>query len=201
MSRILLLILMFLSTSCSGMVVSINLTWSRDISNYDLMEGSVIQVVAYNAGAVQPNPNNSFDSHGMGVYDPYSTPDGHDIIHSSSIGADINPGRRYEYIETFISTMDYDYVYLRIFSSTGFSEEIQLSYWGLGTVRTPSGGTVYYNANNFNPNRSDYFSTALYFEVIPEPSSAALLAIGSVVMVFLRTRRSLLKKCENSIDS
>ena len=192
---------MFLSTSCSGMVVSINLTWSRDISNYDLMEGSVIQVVAYNAGAVRPNPNNSFDSHGMGVYDPYSTPDGHDIIHSSSIGADINPGRRYEYIETFISTMDYDYVYLRIFSATGFSEEVQLSYWGLGPVRTPSGGTVYYNVNNFNPNRSDYFSTASYFEVIPEPSSAVLLAIGAGVLVFKRARKSLLKKCENSVDS
>lgn len=190
MSRIILLFLMLFSTACSGMVVSIDLVWNRDLSNYDLMEGSVIQVVAYNAGAETPRPNNSFDSHGMGVYDPYSTPDGHEILHSSSIGADIDPGRRYEYVETFVSVMDYDYVYLRIFSATGFSEEVQLSYWGLGPVRTPSGGTVYYGANNFNPNRSDYFSTATYFEVIPEPSSAALLTCGLAVIAFSRAKKA-----------
>lgn len=190
MSRIILLFLMLFSTACSGMVVSIDLVWNRDLSNYDLMEGSVIQVVAYNAGAPNPNPNNAFNEHGMGVYDPYSTPDGHEILHSSSIGADIDPGRRYEYVETFVSVMDYDYVYLRIFSSTGFSEEIQLSYWRLGPVRTPSGGTVYYGVNNFNPNRSDYFSTATYFEVIPEPSSAALLACGLAAIAFSRAKKA-----------
>lgn len=74
--------------SCNGMVVSISLFWSQSLSSYNLQEGSIIQVIGYSKDdADKPTVDNSFETIEVGGesgYDPYSTPEGHEILLETS---------------------------------------------------------------------------------------------------------------------
>ena len=172
-----------------GMVVEVTLIWNRDLDNYNLQEGSIIQVIGYTRpGSSPPNEGNSFDELEPGVYDPESVPEGHEILYETSIGADIAPGRRYEFFDFFITDSIFNRVYIRFFESTGFSEEVQLSYWGLSPSAVVHGGTIYAHVwRNLDADYSGQF--AEYFEVIPEPGSSALVILGFVTMALFRLIR------------
>ena len=172
-----------------GMVVEVTFVWNRDLSNYNLQEGSIIQVVGYTRpDSSPPTSGDSFVEVEPGVYDPESVPVGHEILYETAIGEDIDPGKKYEFFTSFITESLFNRVYIRIFEVAGFSEEVQLSYWGLSPSGIVPGGTVYANTwNNLSANQSGAF--AEYFEVIPEPSAFGLVILGFVTMALFRLIR------------
>lgn len=186
------------SIKCIGMVISINLMWNANHSP-NIQEGSIVQVVAYSSAAEPPvaDPDESFDEVGNEVYDPFSTPDGHDIVYETSF---YRKGNTYRVNETFEIFGMYNWVYLRIFSATGFEEEITLSYWGLGSVssiRSNKTTSVYMNYNQIN--QQDYFGTE-YFEVIPEPQTGLLIFLMGPLLFLKAGSRAKLKHCTSTVQ-
>lgn len=168
--------------TCKGMVVSISLFWSQSLSSYNLQEGSVIQVIGYSrSDADKPTVGNSFETIEVGGqfgYDPYSTPEGHDILLETSAS-------QAGVYETFTLVGDYDRIYVRFYQVTDLqAEEVYMSYWGLSPVRNRPGGqtTWYVNYNNLRANSSATFATE-YFEVIPEPVTLHFLLAGGLLLL------------------
>lgn len=165
------------SIKCLGMLISISLMWNSNHSP-NIQEGSIVQVLAYSSSVASPpvaTPESSFDEIGDDIYDPFSTPENHDIVYESAF---YSQGNTYRVIETFNLIGSYDRIYLRIFSATGFEEDVTLSYWGLGnvsTIRSNRTTSVYMNYNQMN--QQDYFGTE-YFEVIPEPETSLLIILA-----------------------
>ena len=168
-----------LSAKSFGMVVSITLAWNQSLSSYNLQEGSIVQVIGYTRPiSSPPNQGNSFSEIELGTYDPYSTPNGHEILYQTAVGEDQNPGKKYEYFFFFTTDESFNRIYIRIFQSDGFSDEVELSYWGLSNSGVVPGGTVYANTwNNLSANNQSAFR-APYFEVIPEPPPIRLVLMG-----------------------
>lgn len=165
------------------MVVSISLFWSQNLSSYNLQEGSIIQVIGYSRDdADKPTVNNSFETievGGQSGYDPYSTPEGHEILLETSASQS-------GVYETFELLGNYDRIYVRFYQATDLqSEEVYMSYWGLSPVRNRPGGqhtTWYVNYNNQRADSSAEFVTG-YFEVIPEPGTLQFLLAGSLLLL------------------
>ncbi len=177
------------SIKCMGMVISISLLWNGNHSP-NIQAGSIVQVLAYSSAAEPPvaDPDESFNEVGDDIYDPFSTPDGHDIVYETSF---YRQGNTYRLNETFEIFGMYNLIYLRIFSATGFEEEITLSYWGLGSVssiRSNRTTSVYMNYNQMN--QQDNFGTQ-YFEVIPEPTTSLLMILTGPLIFYaaLKGRR------------
>lgn len=169
--------------TCKGMVVSISLFWSQSLSSYNLQEGSIIQVIGYDrTEADKPTVGNSFETievGGQSAYDPYSTPEGHEILLETSAS-------QAGVYETFTLVGDYDRIYIRFYQVTNLqAEEVYMSYWGLSPVRNLPGGqstTWYVNYNNLQANSSDSFASG-YFEVIPEPGTLQFLLAGGLLLL------------------
>lgn len=175
----------------SALIVTINLTWGLS-PNYNVQEGSIVQVVAYRTGQGS-NPvgggANNFDITGEylneSVFDAYTTPENHNIVYETTVNANIN---NYFVYEQFELLSNYNRIYIRIFESTSLQgDEVTLSHWGLTPVNTlPQNGrptTVYYN--NFNRvTNQNYFGTP-YFEVIPEVPTGNLIAICLILFVIM----------------
>lgn len=161
-------------------------------SSPNIMEGSIVQLVTYNSSDASPpvaNASESFDESGDNSYDPFSTPENHDIAYETAFTVQ---GNNYRVNETYELLGDYDRVYLRIFSMTGLDDEVQLSYWGLGTVssiKLHGKTTVYMNYSQMT-NENNFAQP--YFEVIPESSTSLLTILGGSLIFYrrLRDRRS-----------
>ena len=128
-------------------------------------------------------------------YDPNSPPAGHDIVYTGTIQAspylDDNGNIWYQMFAQFVVQGTYDSIYIRVFGATDFPPmEVVSSYWGLSEVL--HGGPVadsWYVALNgeldeITANRTNYF------EVIPEPASLALFALGGTALLAGRRRRN-----------
>ena len=179
------------AVKCLGYVIAINLAWNMN-SSPNIMEGSIVQLVVYNSSDASPpvaNASGSFDESGDNSYDPFSTPENHDIVYETEF---TTQGNTYRVHETYDLLGNYDRVYLRIFSSSGFDEEVQLSYWGLGTVSSIKfhGKTIVFMSYGQMDNEN-YFAQPS-FEVIPEPSTSLLTILGGSLIFYrrLRDRRS-----------
>lgn len=187
---IVLLILQMLIIPVSALVVTIDLAWGLS-PNYNVQEGSIVQVVAYRTGQgsnPQPGADNNFDVTGdylgESTYDAYNTPFNHNIVYETTVNANLN---NYFVLEQFELLANYNRIYIRIFSETSLPENgVRLSYWGMTPLNIiPQNGrpvTVYYN--NFNRvTNENYFGTAQYFEVIPEVPTGNLIALGILSFV------------------
>ena len=201
-------VLCLLASSAQALVVTIDLGWgynydgagtSVDLGTaYNLQVGSIVQVLLYDeatADAPGMDVDDNFDlvgySAGNPVYDPISTPAGHLIAYTASIQAapyvDGQGDTWYQIYAQFEVIGTYDSLYIRVFEMTDFGQGVvNASYWGLSDVqvRTNTFGMWYVpviddtDAPNLN-----------YFEVIPEPGTMGLVALGGVGLLAGARRR------------
>jgi hypothetical protein len=172
---------------CLGYVIAINLVWNSNHSP-NIMEGSVVQLIGYSSSEASPpvaTAEDSFDEVGDNSYNPYSTPENHEILYETAFVAQ---GNNFRVNETYNLLESYDRVYLRIFSSTNLDDEVYLSYWGLGAVSSvkPHGKTSVYMAYNEMTNQNNF--TQPYFEVIPEPPVELLFLLGGSFLYLSRCK-------------
>ena len=180
-----------------------------DLGNYALQEGSIVQVIMFNSADVDNQNFQSGEAYdnftifggyaGTGiagepyagtepdhvptdntVYNPYSVPEGHEIVYSTEIGNEIggnvNNVNWYNIYESFTVAGSYDSLYIRVFGTTEFSDgSAGSSYWGISTVQ--SNGVVFgtWYATYADVTASNHVN---YFEVIPEPGTLTLLMLG-----------------------
>ena len=188
-------------------------------SNFALQEGSIVQVIAYDSTAYPDNtftggnPVDNFDVFGAyagtpipgepnyspndqppsenNVYSPYTAPEGHLIAYTTTIGPAIggnaNGYNWYSVYATFQILDSYDSIYIRVFGATEFPLMTTVaSYWGISDVQSGGGsiGTWYVTYDDVTA--ADHVN---YFEVIPEPGSLALFALGGAGLLAARRRR------------
>lgn len=186
-------------------------------ANYALQEGSIVQVIMYDSSASSaPGPNaiNNFELIGThvgadvpgdpnvdpwdeaptdnNVYDPESAPAGHVIAYTTTIGPAIGDNANgYDWYNIYASFQildNYDSIYIRVFGATDFPHDgiVHASYWGISDVQSGGGefGT-WYVAFDDTPATNH----VNYFEVIPEPGSLGLFALGGVGLWAVRRRR------------
>ena len=186
-----------------ALVVTIDLGWGYNydgagtsvdlMTEYNLQVGSIVQVIMYDEATADPPGIDADDNFGlpMGytsggdpVYNPLSTPDGHMIAYTASIQAapyaDGQGDTWYQIYAQFEVIGTYDSLYIRVFEITDFDAlqgNATASYWGLSDVQYSTNivGMWYVPIidNTDAPNRN-------YFEVIPEPGTVGLLALGGV---------------------
>lgn len=200
---LLVLFLCLLAVPAQALVVTVDLGWgwdataNTDLSDYNLQEGSIVQIILYDSAMALPpgtEADDNFDIFSAGtptVYDPITAPDGHVIAYTTQIGSPINPNANgydwYNIYAQFEILGTYDSLYVRIFGMTNFPDGVAAeSYWGLSEVQTGTNivGTWYVGPlDEITP------TNLAYFEVIPEPGSLALLALGGTGLWFGHRRR------------
>ena len=180
------------------------------ISGYALQEGSIVQVIMYNSADYPSttfqagNPAANFDPFGTyggadipgqpnvdpwdeppattDVYDPESAPEGHVLAYTTEIGTPVagnaNGYNWYNIYASFLILDSYDSIYIRVFGATDFPQNtVVASYWGISDVQSGGGsfGTWYVTYDDVTA--ADHVN---YFEVIPEPGTLVLFALGGV---------------------
>lgn len=193
-----------------AMLVSLTLTYSSTdatslYGNYKLKEGSIVQVIAYTTpGASQPTPvsaENYFEQYGnissddpayppsidSGVFLADSAPENHYIVYTGTL-TKLDNGQ-YGIVTDFTMDDSFNALYVRVFEATDFPQgRVVLSYWGVSAAETginPTLGHYSYNVSDTAANLHNYF------EVIPEPATLSLFALGTVALaVFRRNRNS-----------
>lgn len=188
-------------------------------SEYNLQEGSIVQVVMYNSADAGPGPDadDNFLYHGGAyagpslpaepydsgsehyptdttAYKPYTTPSGHEIVAEFAVAQAATPDDEgdvwYQVLEQFRVLGDYDRLYVRVFGATEFPVmTVVASYWGLSEVQNAPENQVL--VWYVGPGVIDDIvaSNKNYFEVIPEPGSLALMVLGMAGLVAGRRRR------------
>lgn len=187
---------------------------SVDLNTYNLQVGSIVQVIMFNStdsSAPGPTAIENFDYYGgytgaglpsepyssghvpdsTDIYMPDTTPEGHLIAYTTTIQAAATPDGQgdtwYRIYAQFEVLGDYDRLYYRVFGATEFPQaEVIASYWGISGVQVGTNviDTWYVPVvqNIEAPNKN-------YFEVIPEPGSMALFALGGAGLLVARRKR------------
>ena len=195
-----------------------NVAGGADLSDYNLQVGSIVQVIMYNSGTAAAPGSDADDNFtiyygnypGAGIaaepypgtepanvpgdttmYDPNSTPAGHLLAYTATIQAapylDDNGNTWYQIYAQFEVLGTYDSLYIRVFGATDFPPmEVVASYWGLSGVQQ---GTNIIDTWYVGPLDNTTANRTNYFEVIPEPGSLSLLALGGAGLLAGARRR------------
>ena len=206
------LILGLMAVPARALLVTVNLGWTAPLSNFNLQEGSVIQIIMYDSTGSYPDPadpeanfGSPFGTYGgdpplyadpfdsgtqhipesTAAYDPLGTPEGHIIAYTTSIGA--NLGGWYNTIAQFEVLGTYDRLYIRVFGTTEIGQQgFWASYWGLSDVYTNTGSVYTWFVD---PIDNVAATNKNYFHVIPEPGTMALSVLGAFGLWIGRRRR------------
>lgn len=164
-----------LAVQCQAYVITINLSWAIN-DRYNIQEGSIVQLIAYNSADSLPPPSTAignFEEEAAGIYNADTAPENHDIIYQTAV---LNTGNKYQVFEIYELLGDYTSVYVRIFEANELNSG--LSYWGIvGPKDIPKSGKVTIGANNYT------LASQNYFEVIPEPSTINLVCLAVVLFI------------------
>lgn len=187
------------------------------IQNYALQEGSIVQIIMYDSSASSApgaNANDNFDLFdtygGPGipgdpnvdpydeapsennVYSPETVPDGHVIAYTTSIGPAIGGNANgydwYNIYASFLMLDNYDSIYIRVFGATDFPHDgvVHASYWGISELGGGEASVGTWYTDFYDVTATEHVN---YFEVIPEPGSLSLFALGGVGLWAVRRRR------------
>ena len=126
------------------------------------------------------------------IYNPNSAPIGHVIAYTTTIGPAIGDNANgYDWYNIYASFQildNYDSIYIRVFGATDFPADgiVHASYWGISDVQSGGGGIGTWYVTYNDVTAADHVN---YFEVIPEPGSLSLFALGGVGLWAARRRR------------
>ena len=227
-------LLWLLAVPAQALVVTVDLGWGFNyggagtdvnLNNYNLQEGSIVQIIMYDSSAAYPanqppgtSANANFEDFGNYTGDPISaepygavdpdvdnqhvptdhntylpdtTPEGHIIAYTATIQeAAVTDGQGdtwYQIYAQFEVLGTYDRLYIRVFGAAEFPESgVFASYWG---ISTPQIGTNIIDTWYVGPLDEVAATNKNYFEVIPEPGSMALIALGGAGLLAGRRRR------------
>ena len=185
--------------------------------NYALQEGSIVQIIMYDSTASSapgPDADDNFNLFGSytgpsipgdpnvdpwdeapsdnNVYHPNTVPLGHVIAYTTTIGPAIGDNANgYDWYNIYASFQildNYDSIYIRVFGATDFPADgvVHASYWGISDVQSGGGGIGTWYVTYNDVTAADHVN---YFEVIPEPGSLGLFALGGVGLWAARRRR------------
>ena len=220
-------LLWLLAVPAQALVVTVNLGWGYNygaagtdvnLNNYNLQEGSIVQIIMYDSSAAYPanqppgtSANANFEDFGNYTGDPISaepcplgtdyptdhntylpdtTPEGHIIAYTATIQeaayADGQGDTWYQIYAQFEVLGTYDRLYIRVFGAAEFPERgVFASYWGNSVVQN---GTNIIDTWYVGPLDEVAATNKNYFEVIPEPGSLALMALGGAGLLAGRRR-------------
>lgn len=174
---------------------------------YNLQEGSIIQVIAYNskdADSPSTSVGTQFEMYGQtsesasaapyasghvpdssDVYLADTTQKDHTIVYTGSLQ---NLDGWYGlYTQIQIDNYEYDTVYIRVFGATSIEQgEVTASYWGISGTTTLDPTFQFQNWTLENVEATE----KNYFEVIPEPATLGLLGLGGCALAAWRRRRT-----------
>ncbi len=219
-------LLCLLTLPAQGLVVTVDLGWgynamaNTDLADYNLQEGSIVQVIMYDssdmsASAPGPDASDNFDIYGdypgAGIaaepypgtepsnipgdtttYRPDTAPDGHVIAYTTHIGSAINPNA---------NGYDWYNIYAQ-FEILGTYDRLYIRVFGATNfppleivssywgISSVQSGTNIVGTWYVPPIDETTANRTNYFEVIPEPGSMALLLLGGAGLTWGRRRRS-----------
>ena len=217
------LLLGLLAVPAQALVVTVDLGWGynatsdTDLSDYNLQEGSIVQVIMYNSANASPPGSQASDNFevignysGTGIaaepypgtepanvpgsptaYNPETAPDGHVIAYTTHIGPAIGGNANgydwYNIYAQFEILGTYDRLYIRVFGATDFPPMEIVSSYW--GLSPVSSGTNIVGTWYVPPIDETVANRTNYFEVIPEPGTVALLLLGGAGLVAGRRRR------------
>lgn len=218
-------LLWLLAVPAQALVVTVDLGWgynataNTDLADYNLQEGSIVQVIMYNSATASPPGSQASDNFevigtypGAGIaaepypgtepsnipgspvaYNPNTAPDDHVIAYTTQIGPAIggnaNGYNWYNIYAQFEILGTYDRLYIRVFGATNFPPMEVVSSYW--GLSPVSSGTNIVGTWYVPPIDDTVANRTNYFEVIPEPGSLALLVLGGTGLIAGRRRRRL----------
>jgi len=206
------LLLVLMVMPAQALLVTVDLGWDAPLANYNLQEGSVVQVIMFDSSTAS-NPGSTADDNfgdpfggydgddifaapytsgsthiptDPEAYDPLGVPDGHMIAYTARIPPESSSW--HNIIAQFEVLGTYDRLYIRVFGATDLGQQgYWASYWGLSTVQTNTGDIYTWFVDPINNVEADQKN---YFHVIPEPGSLALGLLGAMGLWAGRRRKS-----------
>ncbi len=208
-----------------ALVVTIDLGWGfnvpggADLADYNLMLGSVVQIIMYDSdqyGGPGNTAAGNFDIMGsyggddisgfpypgtepnnvptdQTAYDPFSVPDGHQIVYTASVQVapylDGNGNTWWQVYAQFEIVGSFDSLYVRVFGTDDLYQGASgayASYWGLTGVYTTTNTIGTWFVGRVDETEADQLN---YFYVIPEPGTVALFLLGGGALAASRFRR------------
>lgn len=217
-------VLCLVAIPAQALVVEINLGWGytagadTDLADYNLQEGSIIQVIMYNSAtgvAPGPNANNNFEIVGQysgsgiaaepfpgtepanvptdnTIYDPFSiVEDGHVMAYTTHIGPTIPDNENGFNWYNVVAQFEILGTYDRLYLRVFGATEFNT----MEVVSSYWGLSAVQNGTNIidtwfvDPIDDVVANQKNYFEVIPEPGSLALIVLGGAGLLAGYRRR------------
>ena len=199
-----------LAAVSQAITIEVEVSWnsplapSQDSDTSNLQTGSIIQIIGWNSDSGAPSPQDAEyggmikygkTANGDPILLPNTTPVGWAILATTSI---TKTGNDPAYCTVSIAVdvpEQYDKIFVRVFSLTEFPEgESALGYWGISEASNVS-GTVGLGMTWFD---NVAHTNVAYFEVIPEPSTLALLGCGITALALFPRRKHRKDKVSSS---
>lgn len=191
-----------------AMLVSLSLTYATEgaLRQNNLQVGSIVQVIAYNTDSASAPGNTAetnFEKYAdISPTDPAYAPgidagvffpdtvisDNHYIVYTGHI-TQLDNGQ-YGIVTDFTMDDSFNALYVRVFEATNFPQgQVTLSHWGLGGKVTDIHSTIGHYSYNVTGTNAPTADKLNYFEVIPEPASLSLFAVGTLALAAFRRKR------------